>query len=791
MAQVEIEIIAKNEGASKAIDNVSGALNRLKPAASSSSGIFSKFGGILRGFGGMLSSVFTTAMGFLSAQVFSRLASELANFGREAFNATVDWERLGFSLQTMLEKELRAADATLTMDEAFAKSRDSAQALLLEIQKLAIRTPFTTEQVANVFRMQMQYGQTSQMAKDLTVALLNMAAATGASNEQIGLAGYALAQISNTSHVYMQDLRQLMGAGIDVSRILQRMGKGFEDVGQGAVDSQEFIQAFLQAASEDFGNASKNIEGTWAGLAGALQDIKQIGLREIFQGILDPVKPLVGDFVNWVLSDAGLARLRQIGDNIGKWLAPIADKLRGLFSGKSLGEVLGDVLPLLGPLGALLGAVLKNVGPLQTALEPIGKIIDVVASRSFPILTNALNTIMTTLSPLIANALPPLIALFAGLGLTLLQTLMPTLTFLITSALPPLINAFMQLAIALSPIITSVIPVLLMLFSGLFVTLAQTILPILVQLITTLLPPLALAFMGLINAIMPLIAVILPPLAQIIGVVADVLGQIVGVLVTSVIPAFIELIGAITPIIAEILPILVEAISSVITAFMPLIKTILPIVASLIRFLASVIQPLITLILPILVVILGVVVGVITGLIDVVKTLIDKVGGPLRSSLDTLTSIFNEKVKPAIQAVKDKMEPLIDVFTRIKDKVSDLIKWIGDLATKLLGLSVPDLFTPGSPTPFEMGLRGIHDAMRQISRTSLPELTIGLRSNLGSVRPALPNALAAGVSGGNGATVIINYQPTASFADEREIREKFAPVVYDAVRRLQADRRIK
>ena len=51
----------------------------------------------------------------------------------------------------------------------------------------------------------------------------------------------------------------------------------------------------------------------------------------------------------------------------------------------------------------------------------------------------------------------------------------------------------------------------------------------------------------------------------------------------------------------------------------------------------------------------------------------------------------------------------------IKDAVNDLI-------ASLQSVTLPTDLTPGSPTPFENGLRGIANAMRQLSSESIPEL---------------------------------------------------------------------
>ena len=48
----------------------------------------------------------------------------------------------------------------------------------------------------------------------------------------------------------------------------------------------------------------------------------------------------------------------------------------------------------------------------------------------------------------------------------------------------------------------------------------------------------------------------------------------------------------------------------------------------------------------------------------------------------------------------------------ITGAIRDAIKWLSDLADSISKLSLPDWLTPGSPTPWEIGLRGIGDALK-------------------------------------------------------------------------------
>ena len=58
--------------------------------------------------------------------------------------------------------------------------------------------------------------------------------------------------------------------------------------------------------------------------------------------------------------------------------------------------------------------------------------------------------------------------------------------------------------------------------------------------------------------------------------------------------------------------------------------------------------------------------------------------------------------------------------------INAVIAAVGRLIAKLKGIVMPKSLTPGSPTPFEMGLRGIASAMDDLSSKKLPKLNAGL-----------------------------------------------------------------
>ncbi len=81
--------------------------------------------------------------------------------------------------------------------------------------------------------------------------------------------------------------------------------------------------------------------------------------------------------------------------------------------------------------------------------------------------------------------------------------------------------------------------------------------------------------------------------------------------------------------------------------------------------------------------------------------------------------------------VKGVLTALYNTFNNIWGVIRSVIGAINDLAEKIRNLQLPSWLKPGSPTPFEMGLRGIASALDEVN-ARLPELNANLNVNGGN-----------------------------------------------------------
>jgi len=159
----------------------------------------------------------------------------------------------------------------------------------------------------------------------------------------------ALGQIQAKGKLSGQEILQLVNAGVSVTSILEEMGYTLDDVSKGLVSSDEFLAKFSETMDRDFGGAAARMTNSWSGLLSSFEDIKKIGLRELFAGIFEQLQPLVQKFAEWLQGD-GLEKLKEWGVELGKIAKKVIETVGALSNIKVKFEKAietGDFQPIL------------------------------------------------------------------------------------------------------------------------------------------------------------------------------------------------------------------------------------------------------------------------------------------------------------------------------------------------------------------------------------------------------------------------------------------------------------
>lgn len=175
---------------------------------------------------------------------------------------------------------------------------------------------------------------------------------------------------------------------------------------------------------------------------------------------------------------------------------------------------------------------------------------------------------------------------------------------------------------------------------------------------------------------------------------------------------------------------------------------------------------------------------------EILKPAMDEVGKAIKAITDALglnTGEFDilgailiglEVTLTIVKAALNLIAPIIRGIATAVRTLADALGWVIDRfddmrhAAERAVDAIPDWMIPGSPTPLELGLRGIADA------------TKGVNLGLGGMIPPMASSTAAAAGGGGGGTVnvYLNYSPMVSLADRYEAEQKLAPFIQAALR---------
>lgn len=121
----------------------------------------------------------------------------------------------------------------------------------------------------------------------------------------------------------------------------------------------------------------------------------------------------------------------------------------------------------------------------------------------------------------------------------------------------------------------------------------------------------------------------------------------------------------------------------------------------------------------------------------------------LMPEFKALADFWKGTLQPIVQAIAQWIgEKVVGAFKNLSTTLKDVTTWLNNVANKLNTMKLPDWMTPGSPTPWEIGLLGVNDALKKVSSIGLPQLD---SSMMGMSTPAL----AAGTIGGTGQTISV------------------------------------
>lgn len=265
----------------------------------------------------------------LAVNVLTDLASRTIAAGQAALSSYTSYERLSMSLESLVAREKVRNAPGLAMTTAIKMARGEAQQLLGWMQRLAVASPFSSESVAQAFRLAQSYGFVSDSAdkaaitaKRVTQAIIDFSAGSGQSSEAMSRIALALGQIQAKGKLSGEELLQLTEAGLDARQILSRAFKvPTEELvrmqERGLIPAGKAIKALVEGMEKDFGGAAARQGGTLAGLMESFSDLQQITQRKLFGPFFEVAKDELTKLVNYLQSNDFTVLIDDMSVQIG------------------------------------------------------------------------------------------------------------------------------------------------------------------------------------------------------------------------------------------------------------------------------------------------------------------------------------------------------------------------------------------------------------------------------------------------------------------------------------------
>ena len=212
--------------------------------------------------------------------------------------------------------------------------------------------------------------------------------------------------------------------------------------------------------------------------------------------------------------------------------------------------------------------------------------------------------------------------------------------------------------------------------------------------------------------------------------IADVAGQIISVLMDTLAPVF-EALKIVWESLVTVAERVANAVGGFLTTCFENFKSTLNTVAGVIKGVAAIIKSQLISRFNALKAVINTVWGVVKGFaailksqlsarINAVKSIVLGLWRALKASLtpafNTLKTIISGTVSSAFQKIKGKMDALKRTMDNVKSIIDKVKEAFRKLAAKVKNFKLPDWLTPGSPTPFELGLLGIEEALKKVDR---------------------------------------------------------------------------
>ena len=404
-----------------------------------------------------LKEISLIAAGNVLAEGFEKALGKIRDVGKEIYNTTSRMQSLEMGMKSLVTSDLLKTGQVKDYTEATAKAEVKTKELMDWFKDLSLKSPYELMEVMESFKQNANMGQSVEIAKKTTEAILALGAGLGMGQAEMKRFSAALAQTGATGRITAMDLRQFAnnGFGMDkMNQIFDILSQKYniiikdnndfnKAVAEGKITTDDFFTALNTFALDNYGNAVDAMASTIEGLKSSLGDIKVSAINDLFLETSKTVSKTLAPYVEYLMKMITGGDFTKWGEGINKWaqgiLEPIQkigatlengsmsraiNMLKDFFSGKSLN--LGAVKTMLADIGGVdfadkwLDRIKKLKEHLDKLFEHKDEIISAIKGIGAALLTAfAINKISTFIGILgkLNNPVTKLTLLGAAFGL--------------------------------------------------------------------------------------------------------------------------------------------------------------------------------------------------------------------------------------------------------------------------------------------------------------------------------------------------------------------------------------
>ncbi|MNB76629.1 hypothetical protein D3C75_232980 [compost metagenome] len=192
----------------------------------------------------------------------------------QAFYNGIQAIQSGISAVVGFSNNMQTAQVTM---ENFLGSAEKAEAFVKVMQDFAASTPFSTEQSLDLSKKLMAMGFQANSIRSVMQVLVDTAAGTGGTADELQRIVIALGQINTQGTIMGQEMRQLANANIPVYKILREelglTGDQLKNIGHLKIPADTAIKALLTGLQKQYAGMSEQLnERTLMGMWANIQD---------------------------------------------------------------------------------------------------------------------------------------------------------------------------------------------------------------------------------------------------------------------------------------------------------------------------------------------------------------------------------------------------------------------------------------------------------------------------------------------------------------------------------------